>query len=240
VDGYTGSANHQVLPISAKGVPVTPYYERGGIVIYHGDSRDILPSLRADAVITDPPFGVRKDAWDSFDSESHLMSFTGEWLIASLRAARVVALFWPDKYLPALMIESWKRSIPYRRSLIWRKPSGSQMAGAAMDGFWFDFEAVYVFGAKPAASTRTRFSVIDARTITGQGHGCEKHLAPYANIIEGYAPTSLIDPFMGTGTSLIAAKQLGRTATGIDASEANCEIAAKRLEQDILPLEASA
>lgn len=216
---------------------MTPYYERGGITIYHGDCREILPSLRADAVITDPPFGVRSDAWDSFDSESHLMSFTGDWMQLGLRSAPVMAMFWPDKFLPALMLEAWKRSIPYRRSLIWRKPSGSQMAGAALDGYWYDFETMYVFGQRPSLTPKQRFAVVDARTIVGQGHGCQKPTAPYSNAIDGYAPGSVIDPFMGTGTCLEAARLIGRAAIGIDAVEANCEIAAKRLAQEVLPLE---
>lgn len=43
---------------------MTPYYECSGITIYHGDCRDVLPSVRADVVVTDPPYGMKKEAWD--------------------------------------------------------------------------------------------------------------------------------------------------------------------------------
>jgi site-specific DNA-methyltransferase (adenine-specific) len=219
-----------------------PYYEEKGITIYHGDCREILPTLSpVDLVLTDPPFAVRKDKWDVFKDAEDFKSFTSTWLKASYACSPLIVCFFADKLVPLLLEAAAQASVPYRRALIWRKPPGSQFAGASLDGFWFDFEMIQVFG-EPRVKTNkaTRFGVLEFRTVIGQTHGCEKPEGLLRVLVDAYAPLGgmVVDPFMGTGTSLRAAKDMGRLAIGIDLGEQNCEIAAKRLQQGVLPLTA--
>ena len=112
------------------------------------------------------------------------------------------------------------------------------MAGATRDGFWFDFEAIYVFGRGMEASSERgpRFSVLEYRTVVGQGHGCQKPEPLIETIIDGYSQPGevVLDPFMGTGTTIRAAKDTGRRAIGVEINERFCEITANRLRQGVL------
>ena len=70
------------------------------------------------------------------------------------------------------------------------------------------------------------------------GHPCPRPLNGMKYLVECFCPPSglVVDPFMGSGTTLVAAKDLGRRAIGIEIEERYCEIAAKRLAQEVLPL----
>jgi len=121
--------------------------------------------------------------------------------------------------VPQLLEAAAHINIPYRRALIWRKPPGSQFAGASLDGFWFDFEIIQVFG-KPGFSSgnNTKMAVLEYRTITGQEHGCEKPIELLQDLVNGYSQIGdvIIDLFCGTGTTLIACHNLNRRCRGIE------------------------
>jgi len=216
------------------------FHEEPGVTLYCGDCRDVLPLLdRADAVITDPPFNVRRDSWDTFADAGDFLAFTCSWMIAAARVAPLVASFFPDKFLPTIRRAAEIAGLPYRRALIWRKPPGSQYAGASLDGFWFDFEIVNIFGEPSRGATRRaeRFGVMEHRTVPSREHPCEKPESLLGEIIAAYVNgCGLIDPFAGVGTTLVAAKSLGRRAIGVEVEARYCEIAVRRLRQGVLPL----
>lgn len=227
---------------------MTPYYSDEAVSLYHGDCREILPSLdvSAAATITDPPYAVRRDVgskWDRFGGDLEFLGFTTAWLRLCAERSDVQVIFFPDRYTHIIRDAARYASTPYRRSLIWRKPPGSQYAGASMDGFWFDFEPICVFG-RPAEPVRTasRFGVIDQRTVAGQGHGCEKPLPLLRLLVDAYTQPGelVIEPFAGTGSTLRAAKDLGRRAIGVEQDEAHCEAAAERLRQEVFEFGESA
>lgn len=110
----------------------------GNATLYLGDALDLLPQIAADVVITDPPFGVREEAWDLMD-EQQLWKFTARW--ASSLASPRALVFHPVEY-DALFRSIFDRLYERVRVLIWDKPLGSQYAGAASDGMWFAYEPI--------------------------------------------------------------------------------------------------
>jgi hypothetical protein len=195
------------------------------------DVARLMAGRKAAAVITDPPFSVRDDRWDTFEGDVAFAAFTGAWLVNAYGSADVVATFFADKYVPLLLAAAVSRSVPYRRALIWRKPPGSQFAGASLDGFWFDFEIIQVFG-KPTFSPdkETRMAVLEHRTVTGQEHGCEKPVELLCDIVRGYSRRgdTVVDLFGGVGTTLLAADSLGRSCFSLEQEPAWCDVIINR------------
>jgi DNA modification methylase len=206
---------------------VIPYYDEGGITIYHGDCREILPSIEADVLVTDPPYG---------------MAYASGWSGASIAndgdtAARDAALStWGDR--PALVFGRWSCPKPAstKTVLIWDKGDWPGMGDLKLP--WGpSFEEVYVIGSGWQGPRRG--SVIrDPHRPSGPTafHPTQKPLAIMARLLESCPEGIILDPFMGSGTTLRAAKDLGRKAIGIEIEERYCEIAANRLAQEVLDL----
>ncbi len=191
----------------------------------------VMQGERAGAAVTDPPFYVRDDKWDTFRDETDFADFTGRWLSLAYYRADVVAVFFADKYVPLLLEVAARTGVPYRRALIWRKPPGSQFAGASLDGFWFDFEIIQVFG-KPVfrPDKHTRMAVLEHRTVAGQDHGCEKPVELLEDLVGGYTENGavVLDPFVGSGTTLIACERLGRKCRAVELSPAYVAVTLQR------------
>ena len=228
------------MPAPSEGIVPTPYYQDDLVTLYHGDSLDLLPrlDLQVDATVTDPPFAVRADRWDQFADDLDFLRFTTLWMREAAKAGGVQVVFFASSWLHVLRDAARYAGVPHRRTLIWHKPPGSQYAGASKDGIWFDFEPVEVFGEPTFETPRsaTRFAVMSHRTVVGQGHGCEKPGTLMQVLIDAYTPPKglVLDPFAGSGTTLRAAKDIGRRAVGIEQSEAHCESIAKRLSQEVI------
>lgn len=116
------------------------YYEAEGVTLYHGDALEILPRIgKVNAIITDPPYGVREDEeWDNLD-ESAFALHVMEWLPKAKRQAEELVVFC-SCYSPmrTLCEMLWPRV----RVCVWDKPSGSQYAGSSERGMWFAHETV--------------------------------------------------------------------------------------------------
>ena len=226
-----------------------PYYEQDGITIYHGDCREILPTLRGDVILTDPPYGVgvqygpryddsRKDYWD--------------WMRGNVTAMRgaapVVAFTHRVTALRELTGWDWVA--------VWHKPGsfGARIGNSPLLPHW---EPVFLYGIH-TLGTRTGAVLNDVFSVNpeparanrdgmgrekwetgGNGkHPCPKPLDLMGHLILGLTHNNqvVLDPFMGSGTTLVAAKNLGRRAIGIEIEERYCEIAARRLDQGVLDL----
>jgi hypothetical protein len=219
---------------------VQPYYEQDGITIYHGDCRDILPSLPpVDLVLTDPPYGI-----------AHATNFSvggmggASWIgteIAndadtSVRDAVLDAI----SGTPAIVFGTWKRPRPEntRAVLVWDKGPASGMGDLSFPwkGSW---EELYVIG-DGFTGARDEGVIKGFTEITwesaGRAHPNQKPVKLLRYLLSKHPGQSILDPFMGSGTTLRAAKDLGRRAIGIEIEERYCEIAAKRLMQAVLPL----
>jgi DNA modification methylase len=203
------------------GVELGQMWALGQHRIVCGDCTDkavverVMGGEKADCTATDPPFNVREDTWDKFDD---FLLFTRQWLSLANKFSITIAAFFADKNLPLLPKAAELENIPFRRSLIWVKPPGSQFAGGQKDGFWYDFELIQVYGGLVDIESGTKFSVFDYRTITGQEHGAEKPSSLYSDIWQNYSNESgiIFEPFNGTGSNLIACENLSRRCRAIE------------------------
>lgn len=213
-----------------------PYYEHAGIVIYHGDCREILPSLKADVVVTDPPYGIRAARRGSGGTQNG----------AALAPSRDYGdMDWDDKPIDSALLGAILSCAPFagvfggnyyalppsRGWLIWDKDNGSN--------HYSDCELMWTNLDAPARRLRYRWHGMlqEPGFKEDRWHPTQKPLAVMLWILRRFPDGLVLDPFMGSGTTLVAAKQLGRQAIGIEIEERYCEIAVKRLAQESLPLE---
>jgi len=222
-----------------------PYYEEGGIVIFHGDAREILPGLEAREgwTVTDPPFGIgdapitgRKPGGKRPRGGNNDYHPPSPW-----------DLELPDFSIlptPCAMFGNWRKrpaveamiSAPIRTEIIWAKDmhTGPPCPVARQD------ERIWVFSEAAIKPTRFETSIWNEAVIPTWGHRHHKNEKPIAlmkRLISWLSESGrVVDPFMGSGTTLRAAKDLGRPAVGIEISERYCEIAADRLCQGVLDL----
>jgi len=194
------------------------YYEHAGITIYHGDCREIMPHVTADVMVTDPPYGLG-DKWSGGTWASNPMYADAK------RWDREAPLWLPDIVLPRSIV--WGGNYfalpPSRCWLAWEKTA--RMPTMA------DLELAWTNLDRPAKS------FLEDRNPDGKRtHPTQKPVSLMQWCIGFIGEGVILDPFMGSGTTLVAAKNLGRQAIGIELEEKYCEIAAKRLSQEMLPM----
>jgi len=221
---------------------VEPYYEHNGITIYHGDCREIMPGIEADAVVTDPPYGTGAHGFTSVDFSDVLPDAAlGEYAARAIfgRLPEMLPLLAPS---PDLVVTWW----PSNGACIGRSRVGVHRQ-AHQIAFWGAVGEVRNQFASPT-SIRMGWEkpglMADVWTDPhphagfqkrGYAHPTQKPVAVMSRCIELLGvPGTILDPFMGSGTTLRAAKDLGRKAIGIEIEERYCEIAAKRLAQEVL------
>ncbi len=217
-----------------------PYYDRDGITSYHADCREILPLLEpgsVDAVISDPPYGMK---WDGRVVRGK--NGTGKRGPTRHFGATIegdAEAFDPAPFLayPRVVLfgsNHFGSRLPVGTTLIWLKRYDSGFGSFLSDG-----EVAWMKGGHGVYCHRdvSLQGVSDKRTHpTQKPVGLMQWCIARAGVPEG---GTILDPFMGSGTTLRAAKDLGRKAIGIEIEERYCEIAVKRLQQAVLPLEAA-
>jgi site-specific DNA-methyltransferase (adenine-specific) len=200
-----------------------PYYERDGIVIYCADCRDVLPLLPAgsvDLVLTDPPYGVefRGQDWDRDVPEAALQLPNMYPRVAIIMGTVTAYQFPTPKW-----VACWERPASNSRSKV---------------GGFSHWSPILLYGdCKMSVDFRSWHAIANAYP-PGFGHPSPKPERLMLWLVSELSnPGDLIlDPFMGSGTTLVAAKQLGRRAIGIEIEERYCEIAVKRLAQEVMSL----
>lgn len=220
-----------------------PYYADEYVTLYHGDCLELADLWTcADVLVTDPPYGVQ---WESHHGDrrntQRKATRTPNVLAGdSSPAARDDALaVWGDR--ASITFGSWRvpRPISTRALLVWNK-DGCYSA-LSRNPFFTVHEEMYVMGdgwsLDPSLlPLRSVLTTTEHRSKhTGSvGHPTPKPLSLMRQLIERCPPGTIADPFAGSGSTLVAAKQLGRKAIGIELDERYCEIAAKRLAQGVL------
>lgn len=225
---------------------VTPYYDEDGITIYHGDAREVLPTLErnsVDLLVTDPPYGV------AYESNMALRKPHGpiagdedekvarEVLGAScrvLRDRRHAYVFGPETLIEAPLANAVQ--------LIWDKDvTGMGDLSLPWSKSWEPVSFAILTRSKAAReqgkgrlSARLRKgAVIRCQRPNGQAtkyHPTQKPVDILRQFIESSSVLGelVLDPFMGVGSTLVAAIQEERRAIGIEVDERYCERAAKR------------
>jgi len=210
---------------------VKPYYEADDITIYHGDCREILPHVEGE-IVGDAPYGVGIE-YGAFDDSPEEVRRLAADLRPEIDRRERAALFVgvPQQWL-------WHQP---KWVLCW---SYFPATNAFSPWGYAQWQPLLVWGADPfLASGRgprpTVFSHARPPDKSGKGHPCPKPVEVMAWAISRVTSddATIIDPFMGSGTTLRAAKDLRRRAIGIEIEERYCEIAAKRLAQGVLPFE---
>ena len=220
-----------------------PYYEEKGITIFHGDCRDILPTLeRVDLVLTDPPYGINGGRGGTSKSRGRGL-YNG--------------VFTPNddtpEFIKTVVVPVIEICIGMSRSVVVTpgnknfclypqpisfgciyQPAGS---GAQRHG-WVDAQPIFYYGEAPTQGISLSACSFVSRKHdkTNNGHPCPKPFILWEKILlkgMGGWKGEVLDPFMGSGTTLEAAKQLGFRAIGIEIEEKYCEIACKRLSQEV-------
>lgn len=225
-----------------------PYYQDDQVTLYHGDCLEVTEWLDADVLVTDPPYGigwtVPEGAFNKhLGKRRHGVGHRG---IANDGdcAARDYALgLWgPGK--PAIVFGALNTAPPMgsRQTVVWHKPDNSGIFGC-IGGWRRDTEAVFLLG-KWAQLPAQRSSVIrsNAKALAvyvRRGHPHSKPIDIMEQLIDT-APGVVADPFAGSGSTLVAARNLGRKAIGVEVEERYCEIIAKRLDQMCLDFEEGA
>jgi DNA modification methylase len=219
---------------------MAPYYDDGQIQIWHGDCREILPDIHGayQAVVTDPPYGIgwSRGVNSARNSKSHDGIANDEDTSVRDDALDMVS------GVPAVVFGSFYAPFPSRlkQVLVWEKPADSGVVGSTT-GFRRNVEPVFIVGPWPHQSVKWSSllkpcagSISAVATETGHPH--TKPVGLMRILIERCPDGVILDPFMGSGTTLRAAKDLGRKAIGIEIEERYCEIAAKRLQQSVMVL----
>lgn len=211
---------------------IAPYYSEVGIEIYHGDCREVLLSLpKVDLVLTDPPYGGKYDT--DYTRFSGGLSPNRNW------GGGIIgddSPFDPAPWLafPSVCIwgyQHFAQRVPLGTILVWNKKRDTQLGTFLSDGelAWENRGmGVYVYPYVWHGFDRQgeREKVL---------HPTQKPRSLMIWCLSRYPAAHLIlDPFMGSGTTLRAAKDLGRQAIGIEIEEKYCEIAANRLRQEVL------
>lgn len=219
-----------------------PYYQDEHVILYHADCLQHLDILdTADVLVTDPPYGM--DYQSARRSDNPLDRIKGD---QDTETRDAVIAAWGDK--PALVFGRWSVQAPRneKQRLIWWKEGNPGMGNLNMP-FGPAHEDIHLLGTgwdRKSTGLPRIGSVIPTRGLRGGSHGEEnatghptpKPVALMEFLIKRCPPGIIIDPFAGSGSTLRAAKNLGRSAIGFEIEEKYCAIAAERLAQEVLAL----
>ena len=215
--------------------PLKPYYDHKGITIYHGDCREILPDLpRVDLVLTDPPYGIDYKYLSYEDTRENLLEIIKVALPLIREAAPRVAIFCGVNNLSFYPAARWVLAWHWKGTNTYGKYGYNQWQPILCYG-----KDIKGFGSVNGVlkSDAFRFEGGNCDEVKDfKHHPCPKNIGVMKRLCArlSFEGETILDPFMGSGTTLRAAKDLGRKAIGIEIEEKYCEIAAKRLAQEVL------
>lgn len=208
-----------------------PYYSEDGITIYCGDNRQVMPMLGDfDLLLTDPPYGIKADNRKRILSRANLAAAKdyGEtewdnavpepWVISMAIAKASSQIIWGGNYYGLPASSCW---------LVWDKLNG--------DNDFADCELAWTNLNKAVRRVVHQWAGMLRKNGEDRHHPTQKPLDVISWCFNHVPEVkTVLDPWMGSGTTLVAAKLRGLTAVGIEINEEYCEIAKKRLAQGVL------
>lgn len=222
----------------------TPYYSDPWATLYLANSSEEDIWTDADVLVTDPPYGI---AWEgvanySKDAAPGRKTRGNDNPIANDETLEIrdrILEMWGDR--PAIVFGTWRMPRPAgtRHRLVWWKRG--QAPGPTRNAFVTQDEEIYILGGGWPSSKSPMRSVIPtteqrSREVSTIGHPTPKPVALMEQLIERCPEGVIADPFAGSGSTLLAARNLGRQAIGVELEERYCEIIAKRLASTPPPL----
>lgn len=225
---------------------VKPYYDHGGITIYHGDCRELLATLSVHVVITDPPYSAEthKGARTRNDDDPGLLIDFAPMpleelteIFGALRVARWCVATTDYRHIGAWAINP-PNGLRFVRFGVWIKPNGAPQFSGDRPSMGWEGVAIMHNVQNPlhwnGGGQRAVWTVSNAIAAHPAGKPPEL-VNRFVSLFSDQGET-ILDPFMGAGTTLVAAKNFGREAIGIEIEERYCEMAARRLSQETLDL----
>lgn len=241
---------------------VSPFFERDGIVIYHGDAKDVIDHMpECDAIVTDPPYGIigkfgetthavgrpgaieRRRMQFDFDQPEGVMEDVAEVVDVAASKANALHLFCDPDHYGNIAAQVRKHGFTVKPWARLKKCPPPPMPG----NWWPSAFELAMYAYRPGAwfgdESGKRKNVFECdgyrhsiRADEKVDHPTQKWLPMIEYIVTTIVPEGglCIDPFMGSGTTLVAALRSGRRAIGIEIEERYCEIAARRLQQRFL------
>jgi DNA modification methylase len=216
---------------------VKPYYKDKFATVYHGHTEEILPQLSpVAAIVTDPPYGINENSKKAktrgnlapagvrYGDFSWDQKPPADWLFGLMREKSAYQVIFGGNYFPLPPSSCW---------LVWDKENGAND--------FADCELAWTNLPKAVRRIKWRWNGMlqeDMANKEPRFHPTQKPLPVMVWAI-GQLPNTIacvLDPYAGSGTTLVAAKQLGKLAIGIEREERYCEDIAMRLQQEYLPL----
>ncbi len=211
-----------------------PYYDEDGITIYCGDARTLLPQLAAaDVLITDP---VWPNCAVKLYGQEDPHGMLADMFLALPGMPKRVAIHLGCDSNPRFLT-AVPASLSFFRVCWFKLARVGYKGRLLMTG-----DVAYLFGEPPKSRRGAHVIPGECMDADGKGkqsaHPCPRKLKHVSWLVNWWSEPSetILDPFMGSGTTLLAAKTSGRKSIGIEYEERYCEMAAKRLSQRILEL----
>jgi hypothetical protein len=213
---------------------VKPYYQDDAVTIYHADCRTFeVPGL-ADVIVTDPPYGI---GWRAVETSGSVRGgVQGRRIVGDDTAfdpTRVLSYGLPTVLFGANHYAD--RLPPSPGWIVWDKREGTPTDQSDAELAWTNFLTTVRTIRVPLRGGGSR-AIDHPAGLPVSMHPTQKPLRLMAQVIERCPPGTILDPFMGSGSTLVAAKSLGRRGIGIEIEERYCEIAANRCRQEVLGL----
>lgn len=222
---------------------MNPYYQDDKVTLYHGDCLEVDAWLAADVLVTDPPYGISWSAnpnWtNAHGSGGHRPSGNALRIANDSDAsARDTALARWGSAKRAVVFGDVLKHRPQAavHLLIYAKPVDAGILGARA-GHRKDLEGIYLLGPWDVAVGGKSSILTTGGRVAGPRGMALRSGHPHAKPVDlmeqlvGLAPGAIADPFAGSGTTLVAARNLGRRAIGVEIEERYCELIARRLDQ---------